>query len=112
MLPPLSLLDKNAFFARVFLLFLFPYIISFAIIIWVVSLSYPLLLLQENSNCLLIVTPKGGHLGWVAGAEAPIGAPWTDPVVMEFLEHLESSYSFNNSVDAQQFTAGLHSLEV
>ncbi|PKI51703.1 hypothetical protein CRG98_027866 [Punica granatum] len=45
--------------------------------------------IKENPNCLLIVTPKGGHLGWVAGAEAPIGAPWTDPIVMEFLEHLE-----------------------
>ncbi|KAF5948079.1 hypothetical protein HYC85_014036 [Camellia sinensis] len=45
--------------------------------------------IQENQNCLLIVTPKGGHLGWVAGAESPRGAPWTDPVVMDFLEHLE-----------------------
>lgn len=35
------------------------------------------------------MTPKGGHLGWVAGAEAPLGGPWTDPVVMDFLEHLE-----------------------
>ncbi|OMO79833.1 putative AB-hydrolase YheT [Corchorus capsularis] len=45
--------------------------------------------IKENSNCLLIVTPKGGHLGWVAGSQAPRGAPWTDPVVMDFLEHLE-----------------------
>lgn len=44
---------------------------------------------QVNPNCLLIVTPKGGHLGWVAGSEAPLGAPWTDPVVMDFLEYLE-----------------------
>lgn len=28
-------------------------------------------------------------MGWVAGGEAPLGAPWTDPVVIEFLEHLE-----------------------
>lgn len=35
------------------------------------------------------MTPKGGHLGWVAGGEAPIGAPWTDTIVMEFLRHLE-----------------------
>lgn len=46
--------------------------------------------IKENPNCLLIVTPKGGHLGWVAGDEAPFGAPWTDTVVMEFLQHLES----------------------
>ncbi|XAR70093.1 Alcohol O-acetyltransferase [Bertholletia excelsa] len=49
--------------------------------------------INENPNCLLIVTPKGGHLGWVAGAEAPFGAPWTDPVVMDFLEHLEGARS-------------------
>lgn len=45
--------------------------------------------IEANRNCLLIVTPKGGHLGWVAGADAPLGGPWTDPVVMDFLEHLE-----------------------
>ncbi|GKE63946.1 hypothetical protein Tco_1514313, partial [Tanacetum coccineum] len=45
--------------------------------------------IEENPNCMLIVTPKGGHLGWVAGTESPFGTPWTDPVVMEFLEHLE-----------------------
>ena len=45
---------------------------------------------QDNPNCMLIVTPKGGHLGWVGGAEAPFGAPWTDHVVMDFLEHLEN----------------------
>ncbi|KAL0923677.1 hypothetical protein M5K25_007743 [Dendrobium thyrsiflorum] len=28
--------------------------------------------IKENPNCLLIVTPKGGHLGWVAGEEAPL----------------------------------------
>lgn len=47
--------------------------------------------IEENPHCMLIVTPKGGHLGWVAGPEAPFGAPWTDPFVMDFLEHLESS---------------------
>jgi hypothetical protein len=45
------------------------------------SLSSPFnqlygLLSQENPNCLLIVTPKGGRLGWVAGAEAPVGPTW------------------------------------
>lgn len=46
---------------------------------------------QKNPNCMLIVTPKGGHLGWVAGAGAPRGAPWTDPIVMDFLQHLEQA---------------------
>ncbi|KAG2398169.1 Embryogenesis-associated protein [Vigna angularis] len=45
--------------------------------------------IKENPNCLLVVTPKGGHLGWVAGDEAPLGAPWTDPLVMDFIQHLE-----------------------
>ncbi|GJR58774.1 embryogenesis-associated protein EMB8-like protein [Tanacetum coccineum] len=36
--------------------------------------------IEENPNCMLIVTPKGGHLGWIAGDEAPFGAPWTDPI--------------------------------
>ncbi|KAI4326781.1 hypothetical protein L6164_019317 [Bauhinia variegata] len=45
--------------------------------------------IKENPNCLLIVTPKGGHLGWVAGDESPLGAPWTDPLVIDFLEYLE-----------------------
>ncbi|GMY30634.1 embryogenesis-associated protein EMB8-like [Fagus crenata] len=73
--------------------------------------------IKENPNCLLIVTPKGGHLGWVAGVEAPRGAPWTDPVVMDYLEHLERGAlkgltSCSNSVDVQQCTEDLHSLNV
>uniref|UniRef100_A0A2N9G045 AB hydrolase-1 domain-containing protein n=1 Tax=Fagus sylvatica TaxID=28930 RepID=A0A2N9G045_FAGSY len=73
--------------------------------------------IKENPNCLLIVTPKGGHLGWVAGDEAPFGAPWTDPVVMDYLQHLErvavkGLACHSNSVDAQQCTESLHSLEV
>lgn len=43
----------------------------------------------ENPYCFLVVTPSGGHLGWVAGAEAPFGAPWTDPLVMDYLEEIE-----------------------
>ncbi|XP_035543345.1 embryogenesis-associated protein EMB8-like isoform X2 [Juglans regia] len=60
--------------------------------------------IKENPNCLLIVTPQGGHLGWVAGVGAPLGAPWTDPVVMDFLEHLERGVSkgLASSVDLQQ----------
>lgn len=72
---------------------------------------YRLLLLQENPNCLLIITPKGGHLGWVAGVEALRGAPWTDPVVMDYLEHLERGASkglasCSNSDYAQQYAEG------
>lgn len=75
------------------------------------------MLAQENPNCMLIVTPKGGHLGWVAGAEAPLGAPWTDPVVMDFLEYLERGASktgkFSGDSEAVQRSSGeLHQIEV
>ncbi|TYI39806.1 hypothetical protein ES332_A02G119300v1 [Gossypium tomentosum] len=73
--------------------------------------------IEENLNCMLIVTPKGGHLGWVAGAEAPLGAPWTDPVVMDFLEYLERGASktgkFSADSEAVQRSSGeLHRIEV
>ncbi|MCO5568424.1 hypothetical protein L7F22_022123 [Adiantum nelumboides] len=45
----------------------------------------------DNGNCFLVVTPSGGHLGWVAGEGAPRGAPWTDPLVMDYFELLENS---------------------
>lgn len=71
--------------------------------------------IKENPNCLLIVTPQGGHLGWVAGADAPRGCPWTDPVVMDFLEHLEqaSVASGNDQQVSNNFrTEGLQHLEI
>lgn len=63
------------------------------------------------------MTPKGGHLGWVAGVDAPRGAPWTDSIVMDYLEHLErvalkGITSCNHSVIVGQCTEGLHSLKV
>ncbi len=42
---------------------------------------------------MLVVTLFGGHLGWVAGNEAPFGCPWTDPLVMQYLEALENLQS-------------------
>lgn len=76
-----------------------------------------MLLSQENPNCLLIVTPKGGHLGWVAGADAPRGAPWTDPLVMDFLQHLEkpgsgTSEPCSTSDVGMQNAESLHGVEV
>ena len=54
--------------------------------------------LQENHHCFLVVTPAGGHLGWVAGSDAPFGAPWTDPLVMDYLDILERSAKSNMSL--------------
>ncbi|KAM7255813.1 hypothetical protein ACFE04_011554 [Oxalis oulophora] len=67
--------------------------------------------IKENPNCMLIVTPKGGHLGWIA--DTLLGAPWTDGPVMDFLEYLEgttskSSLSYNDPENAQQAEAFAH----
>ena len=73
------------------------------------------LLSQENPNCLLIVTPKGGHLGWIAGSEAPLGAPWTDSIVMDFLEYLRSGKapaSHSGTGGEQHSTEAMHPLEL
>ena len=35
------------------------------------------------------MTPYGGHIGWIAGKEAPFGRPWTDELVMEYLIAVE-----------------------
>lgn len=68
---------------------------------------------------MLIVTPNGGHLGWVAGGEAPLGAPWTDPIVMDFLEFLEHPTSSSGvcsqtqeDVNSAGVTRDCHHLEV
>ena len=29
--------------------------------------------MQDNPDCILVVTPCGGHLGWVSGPGAPLG---------------------------------------
>ncbi|GIL85488.1 hypothetical protein Vretifemale_14002 [Volvox reticuliferus] len=48
----------------------------------------PFAALRENSNCVLVMTLTGGHLGWVAGPDAPFGAPWTDKVMFEWLNNV------------------------
>ncbi|CAD7705102.1 unnamed protein product [Ostreobium quekettii] len=40
--------------------------------------------LKANTNCTLVLTPTGGHLGWVQ-ATAPFGAPWSDVAAVEWL---------------------------
>ncbi|KAK9809973.1 hypothetical protein WJX72_002837 [[Myrmecia] bisecta] len=49
--------------------------------------------IRKNSHCLLAVTPAGGHLGWCSGPEAPLGAPWTDQAVVEFLTSVQPEYA-------------------
>ena len=50
-------------------------------------------------------------------AEAPLAAPWTDPVVMDFLEHLEigtcKTAGFSCDSEAVQHSLeGLHHMDV
>lgn len=41
--------------------------------------------IQANPNCVLAVTPCGGHLGWASGPGAPFNHPWSDAAVFEWL---------------------------
>ncbi|KAF3785244.1 Embryogenesis-associated protein [Nymphaea thermarum] len=68
--------------------------------------------IRENPHCLLIVTPKGGHLGWVAGDEAPFGCPWTDSVVMDFFEHIQENKTDSSLHGAEGAKSCKASLEV
>lgn len=45
--------------------------------------------IQFNDNCILVVTPNGGHLGWISGETAPFGAPWTDALCTDFLKAIQ-----------------------
>ena len=45
--------------------------------------------LRDNPNCILVVTPYGGHLGWVSGPGAPLGAPWSTQAVVEWMTSVQ-----------------------
>ena len=50
--------------------------------------AIPVAALQHNPNCILAVTPHGGHLGWIEPHNIR-GAPWTDVPMLEFLKVLD-----------------------
>eukprot|EP01025_Chloroclados_australasicus_P011095 TRINITY_DN14807_c0_g1_i1.p1 TRINITY_DN14807_c0_g1~~TRINITY_DN14807_c0_g1_i1.p1 ORF type:complete len:455 (-),score=59.69 TRINITY_DN14807_c0_g1_i1:247-1476(-) len=52
--------------------------------------AIPVTQIENNENCILYVTPYGGHLGWVAGKTAPFGAPWPDELVINYLKYMFS----------------------
>ena len=35
--------------------------------------AIPFKALADNPNCVLVLTPTGGHLGWCSGREGPTG---------------------------------------
>ena len=45
--------------------------------------AIPISAIQANPNCVLAITPAGGHLGWSSGPGAPFGKHF-----------LSSSYQF------------------
>eukprot|EP00898_Chlorokybus_atmophyticus_P005391 jgi/Chlat1/5853/Chrsp4S06235 len=45
----------------------------------------PIEAIEANPNTILGVSPGGGHLGWCAGPDGPFGEPWSDRVVIEFI---------------------------
>lgn len=47
--------------------------------------AIPVDALERNPNCILAVTPRGGHLGWMEPGN-PFGGPWTDAPMLEFLQ--------------------------
>eukprot|EP00891_Asterochloris_glomerata_P000961 jgi/Astpho2/961/e_gw1.00016.122.1_t len=51
--------------------------------------AIPYKALHDNPNCILTVTPGGGHLGWVSGHGAPLGAPWATQAVVEWLTSVQ-----------------------
>ena len=47
--------------------------------------------IEANPNFSLVITPAGGHLGWVSGSNAPLQAPWTDLAIIEWLQGLSQA---------------------
>eukprot|EP01024_Parvocaulis_polyphysoides_P017602 TRINITY_DN17777_c1_g1_i1.p1 TRINITY_DN17777_c1_g1~~TRINITY_DN17777_c1_g1_i1.p1 ORF type:complete len:455 (-),score=35.28 TRINITY_DN17777_c1_g1_i1:262-1626(-) len=56
---------------------------------------------NANDNCILYVTPYGGHLGWIAGQNAPFGAPWPDQLVINYLQFIFNERSREKLADFQ-----------
>ncbi|GFH19574.1 PAS domain-containing protein, partial [Haematococcus lacustris] len=47
--------------------------------------AIPYQALSRNPHTLLVTTTSGGHLGWVSGDQGPLGHPWSDQAMMEWL---------------------------
>ena len=42
--------------------------------------------LQAMEQCMLVITPQGGHMGFLSQGLNPVGAPWTTEVIVKYLE--------------------------
>ena len=45
--------------------------------------AVPFEALEANERCQLVVTPTGGHLGWMTSPNL-LGAPWTDVALLQY----------------------------
>lgn len=55
--------------------------------------AIPFKSLEANSNCVLVVTPTGGHLGWTSGPGGVRAAPWSDRGVVEYFSAVQQLLS-------------------
>lgn len=46
--------------------------------------SIPKKAILENEHCALVVTPYGGHLGWITTQTGLFGPPWTTHLVTDW----------------------------
>jgi len=58
--------------------------------------AIPIEELEANPNCILVVTPTGGHLGWCSGSEGILGAPWTDTALAEYFSAVQKLLKIEN----------------
>lgn len=47
--------------------------------------AIPIDALKQNPSCIVVVTPHGGHLGWMR-PDAMFDGPWTDQLMLDFLQ--------------------------
>jgi predicted alpha/beta-fold hydrolase len=66
--------------------------------------AIPYELFASNPHLVLATTPTGGHLGWITDSDTLWGGPWTDRVVLEFLQAVLARTQLPQA--AQAATAG------
>ena len=63
----------------------------------------PIEKIKQNENCVLVITPRGGHLGWVTAEDGWFGPPWSDKAALEWLnaviEHPSPLVKIDGDVD-------------
>lgn len=75
------------------------------------SHAIPYQALDENPNCLLVLTPTGGHLGW-CNSPGVLDAPWTDIALLEYFKACDMMLTEAHAERLQETEyAGVETLE-